>query len=77
VDGDGVDEVVVLDQDGAKAAVSIYDLVLDAERPAFELRLRSAAPLEQARNERALVVVGLDLDGGGADQLAILRGTIR
>lgn len=77
VDGDGVDEVVVLDQEGADATVSIYDLAFDAGGPAPVLKLRSTMPLEQAADERALAVVGLDLEGRGADQLGILRGTIR
>jgi hypothetical protein len=77
LDGDGTDEVIVLDQDGAKASVSIYDLALDADGPALMLRLRSTMPLEQAQDERALAIVGLDLEGCGADQLGVLRGTIR
>ena len=77
LDGDGTDEIVVLDQDGDQATVRVYDLTLDEHAPALTLTLRQELPVPLADGERALGLVGIDLDGAGVDRLGILHAATR
>ena len=77
LDGDGVDEVIVLDQDGPAATLRAYDVIVAGDAPVLTLRLRWSAPLGQAAQERALGVMGIDLDASGVDRLGVLQAEIR
>lgn len=77
LDGDGVDEVIVLDQDGPKATVRIYDLVPHADGAALMLTLRASLPVPLPKGERALGLVGIDLDASGLDRLGVLHAEIQ
>jgi len=77
LDGDGVDEVIVLDQDGSEATLRAYDVVAHVDVPVLTLRLRWSVPLWQLPLRRALSVMGLDLDALGVDRLGILHAEIR
>ncbi|MBN1916410.1 MAG: matrixin family metalloprotease [Verrucomicrobia bacterium] len=77
LNGDGIDEIVVLDQTGEQATVRIYALALDARAPVLMLALRHTLPVPLADGERALGLVGVDLDGTGVDRLGIVHGETR
>ncbi len=77
LDGDGVDEVIVLDQDGSRAVVRIYDVTAHPDGLVAMLTLRWSLPVRQSQGERALGLVGINLDGAGPDRLGILHAEIR
>jgi hypothetical protein len=73
LDGDGVDEVLVLDQSGSDATVRAYDVILHPDGLALMLKQRWSLPVEQLAGQRALGLIGLDLDGSGLDYVGILH----
>jgi hypothetical protein len=77
LDGDGTDEVIVLDQDGPRATVRIYDLVPHTDGPALMLALRASLPVPLPKGERALGLVGVDLNASGLDRLGVLHAEIQ
>ena len=77
LDGDGADEVIVLDQDGTRATIQAYDVVAHPDGPALTLELRWSLPVRLPEGERALGLVGVDLDATGLDRLGIRHAEIR
>jgi len=78
LDGDGADEVIVLDYDGPTPVVRIYDVLPHPEWPVLVLALQSALPVASSNGDRALGLMGFDLDAAqDAERIGILQAEIR